>query len=546
MLRPYQNVALGLPQNNRVVGYYWARRCRKSTTAGAIYLQEMCLEPGRTVINCSASLILGRESIGMTLSALERSELVQAEARAVRGGFETGAAQRGLHFKVANSVTGHVYQSRLSDQEFTELYESRRMELRLYFSETTYSRELILAPSVHTFRGYRALVGFDEFGYLPANTAQELIDSADAMMRDTPDRKLLFFSNLSLGDNHPWYEMTQPRETDGDKEEEFFPVNPKGHLYTGRTGRLIHRVALKDAYEAGHLLYDNESRPMSYEECENFPSMRDGWDISYGLIHIPGGASVIEMAALAFAQKRGLGQCHFARVAGDADFHEALNRMSHSLKGGAVGIGFDVATTTSATSNPSSVTVREMIGSEKYDRLKLIWKERTHEVAHERLRLIIERVRNRHEGGPARRLCVDSSNERLFGQSTESLLGRLIPVQLVAAGETVDPPPSGYAAHNVRVNYKTWLGDLEVANVNHALLALPPDDYVRDDYRRVLKDGGKFQCVPDRQTGAHGDTFDSGKLAELALLAGGAGRMILTAGGRAQASAARRDRRVSL
>ena len=91
------------------------------------------------------------------------------------------------------------------------------MELRLYFSPTAYSRELILAPSLQTFRSYRALIGFDEFGYLPANTAQELIDSADAMMRDTPDRKLLFFSNLSLGDNHPWYEMTQPRETDGDK-----------------------------------------------------------------------------------------------------------------------------------------------------------------------------------------------------------------------------------------------------------------------------------------------------------------------------------------
>ena len=74
--RPYQTVALAIQAQRRIVGYFWARRCRKSTTAGDIYFQEMSAEPGRTVINCSASLALGKESIGMTLSAMEQAEIL--------------------------------------------------------------------------------------------------------------------------------------------------------------------------------------------------------------------------------------------------------------------------------------------------------------------------------------------------------------------------------------------------------------------------------------------------------------------------------------
>ena len=260
--RPYQTVALAIQKERRVVGYYWARRCRKSTTAGDIYFQEMSAESGRTVINCSASLMLGKESIGMTLTAIEQAEILASEAGAVRDSMESNAAANNLQFKIANSATGKEYKSKLTADQFTELYQARAMELRLYFSNTSYSRELILAPSIQTFRSYRALVGFDEFGYMPVGMARDLVNSADAMMRDTPDRRMLFFCNLSLGDNHPWFEMTMPREISAQTEEDQFPANADGHLYISQTGMLVHRVALKDAYQAGHLLYDDEGKPM--------------------------------------------------------------------------------------------------------------------------------------------------------------------------------------------------------------------------------------------------------------------------------------------
>jgi hypothetical protein len=523
-------LALGVQTQRRVMGFYWGRRCRKSTTAGDIYFQELSAEAGRTVVHCSASLLLGRESVGMTLSAIERGELLAKEATALRRAFEANAAARGLAFKVANRATGREYRGRLNTRQFTELYEARALELRLYFNATQYSRELILAPSVHTFRSYRALVGLDEFGYLPAELARDLVNSADAMMRDTPDRRLLFFSNLSLSDHHPWYEMTLPRQWGDGGEEAAFPACPTGHLYTGQTGRMIHRVALADAYAAGHLLYDDLGRPLTYEECRVFPSLRGGWDISYALNHKPGGACVIDLAALAMAQQRGSGQCHFVQVDTDAAFQRALNLLRGSLRDGVVGIGFDVATTTADVSNPSSVTVREKSGIERHDRLKVTWKERQPQIARERLERLVQLIRNRPAGGPARRLCVDASNERYFARETADHLAALIPVQLVLAGQAVDPPPPGYAALEGRINYKTWLGDLEVANVNEGRLSLPPDDYVKMDYRLIMKDGGRFLCIPDAASGAHGDTFDSGKLAELALLAGHPGKIICPEG----------------
>lgn len=519
--RPYQNVALAVQTERRMVGYYWTRRGRKSTTLGDIYFQEMSAGPDRTVINCSASLLLGKESIGMTLTAIEQAEILAAEAGAVHDCMAANATENNLQFKVANSATGKEYKGKLSANAFTDLYQARAMELRLYFSNTKYSRELVLAPSIQTFRSYRALVGLDEPGYMPSAQFKDLMDSADAMMRDTPDRRMLLACNLCLEDTHPWFTITMPREITQENEEDQFPANPDGHLYIGQTGMLIHRVALKDAYAAGHLLYDDEGKPMPYEAARKFPAMRSGWNVSYALIHKSGGASVIDIVAMITAQRKGVNGCSFVYVDSHADFQEALRLLATNLTDGAVGIGVDIATTTGELSNPTAVTVREKKGNDRWDRLKVVWKEKKPQVARERFKQIIATVRNRPVGGPARRFGLDASNERYFAEETADILAPLIPVQLVIAGNTVDPRPPGYAEKDGNINYKTWLGDIEANIVNDGRIALPSDQYIKDDYRMVMKDGGRFVCIPDAGTGAHGDTFDSGKIAELMLMTGG-------------------------
>jgi hypothetical protein len=517
--RPYQVAALAAAREVRQLGLDWSRRARKSTTLGDLAFDELSKEPGRMVVGASASLLLGRELVTMSLTAIEQSAMVASEAAAVRAAFEAGAEDKGLDFKIADTSKDKIV-SGLTSDDFADLYQSRKMELRLYFDKTHYSREQIVAPNPQTMRGWRGKVLFDEFGYIPKAQAEELRIAADPMMRDTPDLAMIYACNLPLDDRHPWFEMTLPREITAATEEDQFPPDANGHFYIGQQGILIHRVALKDAYAAGHLLFDDYGQPMSYEQCRKFPQMRGGWDVSYALNHKPGGASVIDLIALVTAQRRGAGQCSFVYCDSDAEFLHALELLRANLAAGPVGIGFDVATTTGELSNPSSVTVTERVGSEKFQRLVCIWKEKNPKIARARVKAIVQTVRSRPAGGGARRLGIDASNERYFAEETADALASLVPVQLVIAGNTVDPRPPGYSEKDGNINYKTFLGDLYAASVNDGRTIVPPDQYLKDDHRLVMKDGGRFVCAPDAD-GKHGDTFDSGKLAEYMLASGG-------------------------
>lgn len=517
--RPYQIDALVAVREHRQLALYWSRRCRKSTTLGEIAFDELSKGPGRMVVGASASLLLGRELTTMTLTATEQAGIVADESAAMCDAFQAGADDQGLEFKIADAGTGKVLTG-LTPEDIAALYQARKMELRLYFSKTQYSREQVIAPNPATARSWRALVLFDEYPYIPKAQAEELRIAADPMMRDTPDLKIIYAGNLSMSDAHSYFEMTLPREITAATEEDQFPPNPNGHFYYGQQGILVHRVALKDAYAAGHLLYDDQSRPMTYEECRRFPQLRAGWDVSYALNHKPGGAAVIDLIALVTAQRRGAGQCSFVYVDSDAEFRHAIDLLRANLKGGQVGIGFDVATTTGELSNPSSITVSESIGGESFHRLVCVWKEKKPQIARERLAAIVQAVRNRPAGGGARRLCIDATSERYFAEETADLMTPLVAVQLIIASNTVEPRPPGYSEKDGNINHKTYLGDLYAARVNDGRVVMAADEYLKTDHRMTMKDGGRYVCVPDSD-GKHGDTFDSGKLAEFALMTGG-------------------------
>ncbi len=511
--RPYQNVALVAVRKVRQIALYWARRCRKSTTLGDIGFDEISKSPGRMVIAASASLLLGKELVGVTLSAAEQAMIVANEAAAVREVFDHGAGERDLDFKVADSSKDKLLTG-LSPEDFAELYQSSRMELRLYFDRTHYSRLQVIAPNPATARSWRATVLRDESGFTNANFENELRIATDPMMRDTPDLKIIYASNLSGNDRHPYFEMTMPREITAESEDEQFPANPDGHLYIGQQGILVHRVALKDAYAAGHALFDDRGEKMTYAQCRVFPQFRSGWDETYALNHKAGGAAAIDLVALISAQRRGVGKCNFVFVENEGDFRQALTLLAATLTSGPVGIGLDVASTTGETSNPSSITVTENCGGERHQRLVVVFKTKKRAVMSDYLARIVTTIRARNSGGPARRLCIDASNERLAAEETKDDLSRIIPVELVLGGGSVEPLPSGYRD---AINYKTYLGDLYCAAVNDGRTVLPAADYIKDDHRLTVKDQGRYKCTPDSD-GKHGDTFDSGKLAEWALL----------------------------
>lgn len=508
--RPYEVTALVAVRQERLMIWFWARRCRKSTNLGSLAFDEMSKEPGRTVISASASLLLGSELINMTLSATEQAMIVANEAAAVKAVFENNATEQNLDFQCADSVSGKVFRG-ITPEEFTELYQSKRLEMRLYHDRTAYSRQLVIAPNPATARSWRGTVLRDEAGFTPPNLERDLQKAVDPMMRDVPDLKMIYASNLCGNDHHPFFEMTLP----SDPELEL-PVNPSGNFYRGHGGILVHRVSLKDAYAAGHVLYDNKGKPMTYEQFAGSSTNKGEMDESYDLNHKRGGSSVIDFLAMLSAQTRGARECAFVFIHTEAEFSQALDLLLDLLGPGAVGIGFDVATTTKQKSNPSSITVTELSGIERKQRIVICWKEKAEAIMKDRVKRVVRTVAARREGGKARRLCIDASSERLFAQGLAAELRPEIPVQLVVSGESIHP-----AGYEEPTNYKTFLGDTYAAAVNGNRYCMASAQYLRDDHGLVTKNAGRFECEV-ASNGAHGDTFDSGKLAEYALMFDGA------------------------
>jgi hypothetical protein len=408
--RAYENVALVAVRKERVITLFWARRCRKSTNLGAIAFDEMSKEAGRTVIAASASLLLGTELVNMTVSAAEQAIIVAEEAAAVRAVFENNAEEQKLNLEVANSETGKVYARNLSRDDFTNLYQSKRLEMRLYHDRTTYSRQLIIAPVPATARGWRGTVLRDEAGFTAVGLELALREAVDPIFRDVPDLKMIYASNLPRDDRHPFFTMTMPPA-----DMEFKP-NANGHFYRGENGILIHRVNLADAYAAGHVLYDNKGKPMTLEQFRSDPANKAQLPYNYDLEHIAGGTAAIDLLALLTAQKRGAGNCSFFYIDSDRTFRRAMDALRANLRGGEVGVGYDIATTVKATSNPSSVTVTERSGSEYAQRSVLLWKEKEPAIVRERLREVFTTIAQRDEGGAARRFAIAATSRKIFCQ----------------------------------------------------------------------------------------------------------------------------------
>lgn len=506
--RKYEQHALVAVRKERVIVLFWTRRGRKSTNLGAIAFDEMSKEPGRSVISASASLLLGTELVNMTVSATEQAILVANEAAAVQAVFESSAAEKKLAFKCADAVSGKIFEG-MTREDFAQLYSSKRLEMRLYHDRTNYSRQLVIAPNPATARGWRGTVLRDEAGFTSAALELALREAVDPIFRDVPDLKMIYASNLCRDDAHPYFEMTLP------PPDLNLPVNPAGNFYRGENGILVHRVTLRDAYAAGHVLYDNKGNPMTYEQFASDPANKSQMPYNYDLTHQEGGSAAIDFVAMMTAQARGAGECAFVYMENDRDFQRALDLLRAHLGSGQVGIGYDPATTTNGTSNPTALTVTEKNGTQRFQRLVLCFKEKKPQIARDRIYQILDVIKERPVGGPARRLCIAATNERYFAEELSDLLRGIVPVELVIESANIHPP--GY---HEPVNFKTYLADLYSTEVNENHYALPSDKYFKDDQRLTVKNKGRYECTAQTD-GKHGDTFVSGGLAEYALIAGG-------------------------
>jgi hypothetical protein len=482
---------------------YWEARRQfgKTTTLAGVALKQMMKHQGRLVTFASASINVGKELIYKEAGVINEA-MADMKAQAERQGMLLSLAEHG----------GKDYRD-IDVDGIADLFERSRLEMRLWHTRSICSRTQIIAPNPATARGFSGDVLLDEIGFIP--NFVEVWEAMEPIASRDPSFRVLMASTPPADESHLCYKIGEP------PEGTVFEPCGDGHWYRSQAGILTLRVDVWDGQKCGVRLFDLETRePITPEQHRERSLDKDGWDRNYALKRIPGGLVAMSGVALTAAQEKGKDECSafdLGTVApGDEERVRArvINAVMSYGGPGLWGAGYDIATTTNKKSNPSSLTLTQARGNERWAKLIFRWKSANPDFTE---RLIIGALEALiHVGGTVQKLCVDASNERFFATRLKSLV-TCCPVELVVSGEVVatgDPTQP-------QMRQKERTGSLLVNHANDRLLALPPHGLVKADFLLVKKEKGLFVTDLD-PAGNHGDTFDSTKLSILALDGGGA------------------------
>ncbi len=495
---------------HRIMALIARRQYGKTTIASDISVMKMMAIRGHDVVFGSVKLDLGREMIRKEGAQLQKAFAEQARrVRAAKMLLET-TDDRGKTL------------AEIKDDDFAELYEASRLEFRLWHDRTTYSRTKVVALTPEAVGETGDLI-LDEVGRV--RKFRDVWEAVKPFISSNPLLRILLTTTPPPDDTHYSFELLSP-PVGFDP-----PPKPEGNLYKSDLGIWVRRITAYDAYANKVPLYDDDTgAAISPEESRRRDPDRDAWDRNYGCKFVFGGTGACSGLALDTAQQRGIGECSLITcytsprvgrgkaltvVDRDGDFDAGLRWLEKNIGNNQVGLGWDLATTTKQTSNPSAFAVCERYGMEMIVRAVFIWKTADPDVALDRARRIVETVRRRTNGGRARRLCVDATNEQYFAARVKRELLHELPVELIVASVTVEAP-----GQDGTITMKQLLGGRLVNDLDDNHLWLPPERYLRDDWRLVKKEKGAFVCEPDID-GKHGDTFDAAKLARHALFGSG-------------------------
>lgn len=520
-LRTGQRAFLRLIDEQRLTAFLARRQYGKTTTFAAVALMKMMKRRDHTVIFGSAKLNLSREIVRKEAAILQKAiDELAGQAEGAKGALQivdTAAAKQPARFNA---------------DDFAGAYEAQRLEFRYYHTKTSYSRTKVVALLPDTV-GETGDLMMDEVGRV--RNFREVWEAVEPIVQSNPEFRCTLCTTPPPDDTHFSFEMLAPPVG-----TEFVP-NKSGNLYRSDFGVQVLRVDAWDAAADGVPVYDLETgEPLSPEQSRQRAPDKDAWDRNYGVKFIVGGSAACSLIQLDTAQKRGIGQCAFFQIESDADFLRSLRFISDKTGNGPVGIGVDLATTEKESSNPTAVAIVERVGVEFKVRAILVWKTRDPDVASERLRAVVQAVAQRPGAARAKAIAVDATSEKYFAAALKKELTPELPVHLVVGSERIERP--GYEP----MNHKQFLGSQLVGELDDNHLTLPPERYVREDFRLVKKERGAFVCEPDVM-GRHGDTFDAVKLALHALLNNDNGGFFIPQPFNSRASSAifaRRDRSV--
>lgn len=265
----------------------WRRQSGKSYTLGNIGLDWM-MESVCLVVFASAALRLGVENIYKE-AQIWTAVVAKLKERAAREGFQLTTS--------ADDDKGNT----LDVDAVADLFEHQKLETKLWHSNTTFSRSIVVAPNPDTAVGWTGHVILDEVGRMPE--FRDVFEAMEPIVSSGQHYRVRMATTPPPDDTHYSYELlAPPPELDGS-----FPVNARGNWYTSRGGILVHRVDAFDAQAAGVPLYDLKTRQaLTPDEHRARAVDKQAWDRNYGCRFIKGGTAAVSLAALYHAQAAGM------------------------------------------------------------------------------------------------------------------------------------------------------------------------------------------------------------------------------------------------
>lgn len=491
-LTAYQRTAARWMDSHRLSLLLWRRQGGKSTLFAFKILKIMLENPGILCTFVSASLAVGSEI------PFKASQIFAELLKALR----EAAAGSGLDI----SSNGED----LDDPDLVDLFKQGRLKVSFKHSALVTSRLLVIAPNPSTARGYSGFVFMDEIGFI--KNFHDVWEAMEPIISRDPSFHLCMATTPPKDDAHYSYELAAP-----EPGADAFTPDPKGHFYTSQAGIPVHRVDAWDADLAGVPLYDlAQGKPVTPEQHRAAALDRDAWDRNYALKWLQGSTSALSLTGLAAARSWG---ASIGCIASDGDLPPGWEE--NMALGMPWAIGYDIATTTNGTSNPSSITVTQEIGPHQYaERLVIRFKAASPDLAKAFLADIIE-AGTRRTGLRPKAAALDASNERYYCADVRKEFSRFCRILLVVSSEST-------TWRGEKMSYKAFLGNLYANTYDDSAIAIPSDRWVSDDRRLAKRVKGSFDNELD-SAGNHGDTFDSGKLALYALSAASAGPVEATA-----------------
>lgn len=494
--RAYQQQAFWAVKKFRRYLLAWLRQGGKTTTLADQSFLEMAEYAGRLITFVSASLNIG-------------SEFVEKEAKAFHdmlAALRSQAQEQGRQLNIGfrpNAESNHEDNfRRLPDDidwaALADIMERSKLELRLKHSETVFSRTKIIAANIATARSWSGSVKFDEVAFV--RELKTFLAEIEPIFSTDPTFNLIMATTPPPDYAHFAYELLTAE--DG---REDFPLNPDGNWFKNRAGLWVHRVTIDDAAAAGRKCYDPDTGAVQTPDENREKTLdRDGWDRSNRLKRPTVGTSAVTPLALDAAQRKGLNRCLAFEWTGtatdDLPWGDILRAIGDAPE---VAIGVDLASTEGKKSNPSSLTITTRNGLGFRAPLVSWWKTADERVTEGRILAVALGLRL--AGKRVKVVNLDATNERLFAsRARRALLAHGIACRLCSGADVV-------LSRGERTTLKAFTGVQLASAIDSGLAELPFHRYVYDDFMRVAKVPGGFDC-PVGPNGEHGDTFDGCKL----------------------------------